>query len=78
MTVTAKLEATVRAALIVRDETGELMDPQPTSPIPVDPDSVLLEVRRLRRQFGRRISIDSEMILAAREHMKEREAALSA
>ena len=75
---TDKSENAVRAALIVRDETGELLDPQPTSPIPVDPDSVLYEVRRLRKQFGRRISIDSEMILAARQHMAEREALLSA
>jgi hypothetical protein len=32
----------------------------------------------IRKQFGRRISIDSEMILAARMHMREREALLSA
>ena len=76
--VTAKSEAAVRAALIVRDENGELMEPQPTAPVPVDPDSVMHEVRRLRGQFGRKISIDSDMIVAARTAMAEREAVLSA
>lgn len=76
--VTAKSETAVRAALIVRGEDGELLEPQPTSPIPVDPDSVLAEVKRIRLQFGRKVSIDSTMILAARRHMQEREAALTA
>ena len=78
MPVTAKLEYDVRAALIVRDENGELLEPQPTAPIPVDPDSVIREVQRLRQQFGRRITIDSVNIIRAREHMAQREAAFSA
>jgi hypothetical protein len=77
LTVTDKSESQVRAALIVRNELGGIMDPQPTSPIPVDADSVITEVKRLRRQFGRKISIDSTMIVAARKHMQEREAALT-
>lgn len=68
----------MRAALIVRDAEGQLLDPQPTSPIPVDIDSVQAEVRRLRRHFGRRISIDSVQILSARVEFAEREARLTA
>lgn len=68
----------MRACLIVRDTNGELMEPQPTAPIPVDSESVLAEVRRLRRQFGPRINIESDQILAARQHMRECEARLSA
>jgi hypothetical protein len=76
--VTAKFEEPVRAALIIRDERGELLDPQPTSPIPVDKDSVLAEVKRLRKQFGRRIDIDSVMIVRARKSMLARELGLTA
>lgn len=75
--VIAKRESDVRAALIVRTEDGALMEPQPTDPIPVDPGSVLREVKRLRGQFGRKISIDSINIVRAREYLREREAALS-
>jgi hypothetical protein len=71
LAVTDKLEASVRAALIVRDEQGRLLEPQPTDPIPVDPASVLAEVKRLRLQFGVRISIDSRQIVEARRHMQE-------
>jgi hypothetical protein len=71
LTVTDKLEASMRAALIVRDEHGRLLEPQPTDPIPVDPASVLAEVKRLRLQFGVRISIDSRQIVEARRHMQE-------
>jgi hypothetical protein len=78
LAVTDKLEASVRAALIVRDEQGRLLEPQPTDPIPVDPASVLAEVKRLRLQFGVRISIDSRQIVEARKHMREQESALSA
>lgn len=78
LSVLDKLETPVRAALIVRDEAGDLLDPQPTSPIPVDPESVLAEVKRIRVQFGRKVSIDSSMILAARQHMQARQAALTA
>jgi hypothetical protein len=78
LAVADKLEASVRAALIVRDEQGRLLDPQPTDPIPVDPTSVLAEVKRLRLQFGRGIDIDSRMIVEARKHMREQEADLTA
>jgi hypothetical protein len=76
--VTAKPETDVRAALIVRDETGKLLDPQPTSPIPVDADSVIREVRRLRTAFGRKVSIDSANIIEARRFMAKRQMTLSA
>jgi len=69
LSVAATSETAVRAALIVRDEHGNLLEPQPTAPIPVDTDSVLREVKRLRQQFGRRISIDSSMIVQARRFM---------
>jgi hypothetical protein len=72
------VEYDVRAALIVRDEHGELLDPQPTAPVPVDPDSVLREVKRIRSAFGRKVSIDSTNIIRARQFMAERDAALSA
>jgi hypothetical protein len=78
LTVTDKLEASVRAALIVRDEQGRLLDPQPTDPIPVDPTSVLAEVKRLRLQFGRSIDIDSRQIVEARRSMREQEDGLTA
>jgi hypothetical protein len=78
LTVTDKLEASVRAALIVRDEQGRLLEPQPTDPIPVDPASVLAEVKRLRLQFGRRIDIDSRQIVEARRSMREQEDGLTA
>jgi hypothetical protein len=68
----------MRAALIVRDEHGRLLEPQPTDPVPVDPASVLAEVKRLRLQFGRRIDIDSRQIVEARRRMREQEADLSA
>lgn len=74
--ITDKLGVAMRAALIVRDEAGELLEPQPTSPIPVDPESVLAEVKRLRMQFGRKISIDSDMIVSARRELEKREAQL--
>jgi hypothetical protein len=64
--------------LIVRDANGELLEPQPTAPIPVDPESVVAEVKRLRRQFGPKITIESDQILAARQHMRECEQRLSA
>lgn len=76
--VTAKPERDVRAALIVRDENGKLLEPQPTAPIPVDSDSVLREVKRLRQAFGRKISIDSANIVRARQYMADRDAALTA
>jgi hypothetical protein len=76
--VTAKLETDVRAALIVRDDRGELLEPQPTAPIPVDAASVANEIRRLRSMFGMKVSIDPRMIFEARAQLARDYAALTA
>lgn len=66
LVVVDKLEHPVKAALIVRDAEGHILE-DVTSPVEVDPATVLNEVRRLRRQFGRSVNIDSTMIVRARE-----------
>ena len=60
----------MRATLIIRNDRGQLLDPQPTEPIPVDRESVLREVKRLRSVYGSTISIDSRNIVAARKAME--------
>ncbi len=69
LSTTAKPESVLYAALIVRNEFGELVEPQPTSPIPIDQPHVEAEVRRLRSLLGPKFAISSEQILSARLKM---------
>lgn len=66
LVVVDKLEYPVKAALIVRDAEGHILE-DVTSPVEVDPATVLNEVRRIRRQYGKSVNIDSTMIVRARE-----------
>ena len=68
----------MRAALIVRDEDGNLLEPPPTAPIPVDAASVAREIRRLRGMFGMKVTIDPRMVLEARARAEMQFAALTA
>lgn len=68
----------MRAALIVRDKFGELMDPQPTFPILIDEDSERRERARLRSMYGPSIQIDDSQIRSARLYKSRRDAELAA
>lgn len=73
-----KPESPVRAALIVRDKFGELMDPQPTSPILIDAESEYRERLRLYSVLGPNILIDDCQLRSAREYKARRDEELAA
>lgn len=62
----------MKASLIVLDDKGELVEVGPQ--IPVDRQSVLAEVVRLRRKHGRSVAISSDQIVWARQRMERQPA----
>lgn len=66
----------MKAAMIVRDRDGVIVEIGPE--IPVDVGSVQAETLRLRAKYGRGVSIDSTQIVRARVALREREETLFA
>lgn len=60
-----------KAAFVVRSPDGEIIEVGPE--VPVDREHVVAESHRLRRKYGRGVSIDASQIVSARERAASRD-----